>query len=159
MGLQEPDLEIDPATDDNVVDMSQEMCVENLARWPQLLMRTKKKRARLEGMMIKIPATTPTRAIAALTTKLWEEVLNNYDPKKEVRGDYVTRKKIQYAEKMIRNAFVELYRGLELLKTYRSDFPHLLTFLLRCPPDRREKLRLLFYCSLLKIICISYVLH
>ncbi|KAK9137758.1 hypothetical protein Sjap_008352 [Stephania japonica] len=70
------------------------------------------------GMRIDIPATTPTRTITALTSMLWEDLVNN--PKKEGPGDFIYRKKIQCAEKMIRGAFVELYRGLGLLKTYSS---------------------------------------
>ncbi|KAK6914124.1 EXS, C-terminal [Dillenia turbinata] len=56
---------------------------------------------------IDIPATTPTQAITAVTSMSWEDLVNN-------------PKKIRCAEKMIRSAFVELYRGLGLLKTYRS---------------------------------------
>ncbi|MQM13075.1 hypothetical protein Taro_046000 [Colocasia esculenta] len=74
------------------------------------------------SMRIDIPATTPTRTISALTSMIWEDLVNN--PKKEGGGggggDYINRKKIQCAEKMIRGAFVELYRGLGLLKTYSS---------------------------------------
>ncbi|XP_051128083.1 phosphate transporter PHO1 isoform X2 [Andrographis paniculata] len=69
------------------------------------------------AMRIDIPATTPTRTIAAVTSMLWEDLVNN--PKK-APAEYVNRKKIQYAEKMIRGAFVELYRGLGLLKTYST---------------------------------------
>ncbi|XP_027166874.1 phosphate transporter PHO1 [Coffea eugenioides] len=69
-------------------------------------------------MRINIPATTPTRTIAAVTSMLWEDLVNN--PKKESPGDCINRKKIQCAEKMIRGAFVELYRGLGLLKRYSS---------------------------------------
>ena len=68
-------------------------------------------------MRINIPATTPARTIAAVTSMLWEDLVNN--PKKESPGDCINRKKIQCAEKMIRGAFVELYRGLGLLKRYR----------------------------------------
>ncbi|XP_071713702.1 phosphate transporter PHO1-like [Rutidosis leptorrhynchoides] len=68
------------------------------------------------SMRIDIPATTPTRTITAVTSMLWEDIVNN--PKKQ--GDYINRKKLQCAEKMIRGAFVELYRGLGLLKTYSS---------------------------------------
>ncbi|XP_071698006.1 phosphate transporter PHO1-like [Rutidosis leptorrhynchoides] len=64
------------------------------------------------SMRIEIPATT----ITAVTSMLWEDLVNN--PKKQ--GDYINRKKLQYAEKIIRGAFVELYRGLGLLKTYSS---------------------------------------
>lgn len=68
-------------------------------------------------MRIDIPAMTPTRMITAVTSMLWEDLVNN--PRKDGRADFVIRKKIQYAEKMIRGAFVELYKGLGLLKTYR----------------------------------------
>ncbi|XP_076923981.1 phosphate transporter PHO1-like [Bidens hawaiensis] len=68
------------------------------------------------SMRINIPATTPTRTISAVTSMLWEDLVNN--PKKH--GEYINRKKLQCAEKMIRGAFVELYRGLGLLKTYSS---------------------------------------
>ncbi|KAK9072419.1 hypothetical protein SSX86_008853 [Deinandra increscens subsp. villosa] len=68
------------------------------------------------SMRINIPATTPTRTITAVTSMLWEDLVNN--PKKQ--GEYINRKKLQCAEKMIRGAFVELYRGLGLLKTYSS---------------------------------------
>ncbi|MCD7468218.1 Acid phosphatase pho1 [Datura stramonium] len=65
-----------------------------------------------------IPATTPTRTIAAVTSTLWEDLVNN--PKKDGPREYINKKKIQCAEKMIRSALVELYRGLGLLKTYSS---------------------------------------
>ncbi|KAK4794322.1 hypothetical protein SAY86_012316 [Trapa natans] len=67
-------------------------------------------------MRIDFPATTPTRTITAVTSVLWEDLVNN--PKRDGPADFIHRKKIQYAEKMIRGAFVELYRGLGLLKTY-----------------------------------------
>ncbi|KAJ0035634.1 hypothetical protein Pint_25109 [Pistacia integerrima] len=70
------------------------------------------------AMRVDIPAETPTRTISAVTSVLWEDLVNN--PKKEGPGDIITRKKIQCAEKKIRGAFVELYRGLGLLKTYSS---------------------------------------
>ncbi|XP_038721838.1 phosphate transporter PHO1-like isoform X2 [Tripterygium wilfordii] len=70
------------------------------------------------AMRIDIPSTTPTRTITAVTSMLWEDLVNN--PKKQGPGDFINRKKIQCAEKMIRGAFVELYRGLGLLKTYSS---------------------------------------
>jgi len=73
------------------------------------------------AMRIGIPAAAPTRTITAVTSMLWEDLVNN--PKKELgAGDFINRKKIQCAEKMIRGAFVELYRGLGLLKTYRFIF-------------------------------------
>ncbi|OMO95412.1 hypothetical protein COLO4_15920 [Corchorus olitorius] len=81
--------------------------------------KTKKGKPKM-AMRIDIPSTTPTRTISAVTSMLWEDLVNN--PKKEPNGpaDFINRKKIQCAEKMIRSAFVELYRGLGLLKTYST---------------------------------------
>lgn len=79
--------------------------------------KTKKGGKPKVSMRIDIPATTPTRTIAAVTSMLWEDLVNN--PKKDGPREYINKKKIQCAEKMIRSAFVELYRGLGLLKTYR----------------------------------------
>uniref|UniRef100_M1BFS8 Xenotropic and polytropic murine leukemia virus receptor pho1 n=1 Tax=Solanum tuberosum TaxID=4113 RepID=M1BFS8_SOLTU len=80
--------------------------------------KTKKGGKPKVAMRIDIPATTPTRTIAAVTSMLWEDLVNN--PKKDGPREYINKKKIQCAEKMIRGAFVELYRGLGLLKTYSS---------------------------------------
>ncbi|KAL0366890.1 UNVERIFIED_CONTAM: Phosphate transporter [Sesamum radiatum] len=72
-----------------------------------------------KAMRIDIPASTPSRTIAAVTSMLWEELVMN-NSKKEGESMAMNRKKIECAEKMIRGAFVELYRGLSLLKTYSS---------------------------------------
>ncbi|KAL5781664.1 hypothetical protein ACOSP7_006693 [Xanthoceras sorbifolium] len=81
--------------------------------------RSKSKKGKPKmAMRIDIPAETPARTITAVTSMLWEDLVNN--PKKEGPGDFINRKKIQCAEKMIRGAFVELFRGLGLLKTYSS---------------------------------------
>ncbi|KAK8682178.1 hypothetical protein V6N13_054572 [Hibiscus sabdariffa] len=72
------------------------------------------------AMRIDIPATTPTRTISAVTSMLWEDLINNPTKQDPAAGSFISRKKMQCAEKMIRTAFVELYRGLELLKTYSS---------------------------------------
>ncbi|KAF9606907.1 hypothetical protein IFM89_029506 [Coptis chinensis] len=80
-------------------------------------MKTKSRKPRM-CMRIDIPATNPTRTITSVTSMLWEDLVNN--PKKDAPNDFITRKKIQCAEKMIRAAFVELYRGFGLLKTYSS---------------------------------------
>ncbi|KZV33740.1 hypothetical protein F511_33482 [Dorcoceras hygrometricum] len=80
--------------------------------------RAKSKRGKPKmRMRIDIPATTPTRTIAAVTSMLWEDLVNS--PRKE-GGEHINGKKIQCAEKMIRGAFVELYKGLGLLKKFRS---------------------------------------
>lgn len=71
------------------------------------------------GEKIDILAETPTRRIAAaLTSMLWEDLAKS--PKKEgLRDQLSNRKKVQSAEKMIRGAYVELYKLLGLLKAYR----------------------------------------
>ena len=91
---------------------------KNGISFTNLATRTKTKKGKPKmAMRIDIPTTTPTRTISAVTSMLWEDLVNN--PKKDGHGEYINRKKIQCAEKMIRGAFVELYRGLGLLKTYR----------------------------------------
>ncbi|KAE8726340.1 Phosphate transporter PHO1 [Hibiscus syriacus] len=51
---------------------------------------------------------------------LLEDLINNPMKQDPAAGNFINSKKIQCAEKMIRTAFVELYRGLELLKTCSS---------------------------------------
>uniref|UniRef100_A0A9I9CNX3 Phosphate transporter PHO1 n=1 Tax=Cucumis melo TaxID=3656 RepID=A0A9I9CNX3_CUCME len=80
--------------------------------------KTKKGNKPKMALRVDIPATTPSRTISAVMGMLWEDLINN--PKKDVSGDSISRKKIQWAEKMIRGAFVELYKGLGLLKTFSS---------------------------------------
>ncbi|KAK2455881.1 phosphate transporter PHO1 [Trifolium repens] len=75
--------------------------------------KTKKGKPKM-AMRIDVPGTNATRAITAITSMLWEDLVNN------PTGDFIHKKKIQCAEKMIRSAFVELYRALGLLKTYSS---------------------------------------
>ena len=65
---------------------------------------------------IDIPATNPGRT----ALKVWEELVNvlrkdGADP----AAAFVHRKKVQHAEKNIRDAFMALHRGLELLKKFR----------------------------------------
>lgn len=81
--------------------------------------KTKKGKPKM-AMRIDIPATTPGKAITAVTSMLWEDIVNS--PVKEGYGEFINKRKIQYAEKMVRSAFVELYKGLGLLKTYRLLF-------------------------------------
>lgn len=78
-------------------------------------------------MRVDIPATTPSRTVSAITQMLWEDLVQNQPAKKDeaaLQGGSgstrINKKKLQHAEKMIRGAFVELYKGLGLLKTYSS---------------------------------------
>ncbi|KAH9321143.1 hypothetical protein KI387_015782 [Taxus chinensis] len=113
-------------------EKEKEICMRNLKKSKS----NKYGRSRsfnLQGrnMRMDIPITTPSRTISAITHLLWEDLVNQ--PKKSsfaasataeetvAEGNNVmSKKKIHYAEKMIRGAFVELYRGLGFLKTYRS---------------------------------------
>ncbi|KAE8670563.1 Phosphate transporter PHO1 [Hibiscus syriacus] len=81
-------------------------------------MMTKKGKPKM-AMRIDIPATTPARTISAVTSMIWEDLVNH--PKKEGHGDFINKKKIQCAEKIIRNAFVELYRGMACSKLIVSN--------------------------------------
>ncbi|CAA6665489.1 unnamed protein product [Spirodela intermedia] len=75
-----------------------------------------------KSLRMNIPLTTPSRTISALTSLLWEDLVGQ--PKKlgsEGNGRLsVNRTKLHRAEKMIRGAFVELYKGLGYLSTYRN---------------------------------------
>ncbi|XP_008813337.2 phosphate transporter PHO1-2-like [Phoenix dactylifera] len=79
-----------------------------------------KSKARAAAMRIDIPATTPGRTISAVTSIIWEDLVNSARMDGSGGGEQINQKKIQRAEKMIRGAFVELYRGLGLLRTYSS---------------------------------------
>lgn len=81
--------------------------------------KTKKGNHKKMALRIDIPASTPRRTISAFASMLcWEDLFNN--PQNAAAPQHlINKKKIQYAEKMIRGGFVELYRGLQLLKTYR----------------------------------------
>ncbi|CAL9082351.1 unnamed protein product [Musa acuminata var. zebrina] len=68
------------------------------------------------SLRIDIPPTTPARAISMV----WEDLVNSSRKEGSVGGDHVNRKKLLRAEKMIREAYVQLYRGHDLLTTYSS---------------------------------------
>ncbi|KAK7354924.1 hypothetical protein VNO80_14166 [Phaseolus coccineus] len=77
-------------------------------------LKTKKGKPQM-AIRIDIPATTPTAA----TSMVWEDLVNS-PMIAGCGGEIINKRKIQCAEKMIRSAFVELYKALGLLKTYSS---------------------------------------
>ncbi|KAK7393706.1 hypothetical protein VNO78_22270 [Psophocarpus tetragonolobus] len=79
-----------------------------------MMVKTKKGKPHM-AIRIDIPNTTPTAA----TSMLWEDLVNS-PMKPGYGGELINKRKIQCAEKMIRSAFVELYKALGLLKTYSS---------------------------------------
>ncbi|XP_010265338.1 PREDICTED: phosphate transporter PHO1 homolog 1-like [Nelumbo nucifera] len=73
-----------------------------------------------KNVRINIPLTTPTRTLSAITYLVWDDLINQ--SKKgcpEANKLHINKKKLHHAEKMIRGAFTELYKGLGYLKTYR----------------------------------------
>ncbi|KAL0004141.1 hypothetical protein SO802_011702 [Lithocarpus litseifolius] len=78
--------------------------------------RTKTKNGKPKmAMKIDSPANTPR----SVTSILYEDIMNNL--KKGSSGEFgINPKKVQCFEKKIRGAFMELYKGLGLLKTYSS---------------------------------------
>ncbi|KAK8468280.1 hypothetical protein PHAVU_007G275300 [Phaseolus vulgaris] len=79
-------------------------------------LKTKKGKPQM-AIRIDIPATTPTAA----TSMVWEDLVNStMKGGGGCGGEIINKRKLQCAEKMIRSAFVELYKALGLLKTYSS---------------------------------------
>ena len=74
-----------------------------------------------KNLRIKIPLTTPSRTISAVSYLIWDDLVNQ-SSKKIPEGSnrlHINKTKLHHAEKMIRGALIELYKGLGYLKTYR----------------------------------------
>ena len=76
-----------------------------------------------KNLRIHIPLTNPTRTFSAISYLLWDDLVNQSSKKCGVDGNklHINKKKLHHAEKMIRGAFIELYKGLGYLKTYRYN--------------------------------------
>ncbi|KAG8366533.1 hypothetical protein BUALT_Bualt17G0089800 [Buddleja alternifolia] len=75
-----------------------------------------------KNLRIHIPLTNPTRTFSAISYLLWDDLVNQSSKKCGPEGNklHINKKKLRHAEKMIRGAFIELYKGLGYLKTYRN---------------------------------------
>lgn len=75
-----------------------------------------------KNLKINIPLTTPTRSFSAITYLVREDSINQSSKKCNSDGGKlnINKTKLRRAEKMIRGAFVELYKGLGYLETYRN---------------------------------------
>ncbi|CAN4124721.1 unnamed protein product [Withania somnifera] len=76
-----------------------------------------------KSLKIHIPLTNPTRTFSAITYLLKDDIINQSSKKCGLDGRkklHINRTKLKHAEKMIRGAFIELYKGLGYLKTYRN---------------------------------------
>ena len=71
---------------------------------------------------LNVPRATPTLALASVAQKIVDDVSNHMktnDATSRSNPTRLDRKRLQYAEKMLRDACMELYRGLNLLKSFR----------------------------------------
>ncbi|XP_009614438.1 phosphate transporter PHO1 homolog 1 isoform X1 [Nicotiana tomentosiformis] len=75
-----------------------------------------------KSLKIHIPLTNPTRTFSAISYLLRDDMINQSSKKCGTDGRklHINRTKLKHAEKMIRGAFIELYKGLGYLKTYRN---------------------------------------
>ncbi|KAK8964708.1 Phosphate transporter PHO1-3 [Platanthera guangdongensis] len=74
-----------------------------------------------KNLKINIPLTTPTRTISALTYLLWGDMVSQSKMfGAENRKLHINKTKLRHAEKMIRGSYVELFKGLGYLRTYRN---------------------------------------
>ncbi|TKW21318.1 hypothetical protein SEVIR_4G166900v4 [Setaria viridis] len=77
------------------------------------------------NVRINIPVTTPSRTVTAIRELLFEDMLSQ-SKKTGAHGSdaneklSINKRKLRQAEKMIRGALIELYKGLGYLRTYRS---------------------------------------
>lgn len=80
-------------------------------------------------MRMRVPNSTPSTTISMLSHTLWEDVVRQVnrgssspDQKERPSAEHfvTTKKKVQLAEKMLRAAFIEYYRGLAMMKSYSS---------------------------------------
>ncbi|CAA2967145.1 phosphate transporter PHO1 homolog 1 isoform X2 [Olea europaea subsp. europaea] len=74
-----------------------------------------------KNLRIHIPMTNPTRTFSSITYLLWDDLVNQSSKKcgSDENKLHINKTKLHHAEKMIRGAFIELYKGLGYLKTYR----------------------------------------
>ncbi|CAF2062080.1 unnamed protein product [Brassica oleracea] len=76
------------------------------------------------NLKIKIPLTNPSRKFSAISYFIKEDLINQSSSKKRgpdgVNKLRISKKTLNHAEKMIKGALTELYKGLNYLKAYRN---------------------------------------
>ncbi|ONK81338.1 uncharacterized protein A4U43_C01F27960 [Asparagus officinalis] len=81
---------------------------------------SKKFNSERKNLKINIPLTTPLRTFSALTYLMRGDSLNQSKKFGQEGGKlHVNKTKLHHAEKMIRGAYIELFKGLGYLRTYR----------------------------------------
>ncbi|KAL9259290.1 Phosphate transporter PHO1 homolog 1-like protein [Drosera capensis] len=76
-----------------------------------------------KNLRINIPLTTPSRTLSAISYLVWDDFVSQSSKKCSPRGSkrvHINKTKLHQAEKMIKGALIELYKGLGYLKTYRN---------------------------------------
>ncbi|KAJ3694343.1 hypothetical protein LUZ60_009823 [Juncus effusus] len=76
-----------------------------------------------KSLKINIPLTNPSRTFSALTDLVWADLANQSKKcgnETNINKLSVNKTKLHHAEKMIRGAFIELYKGLGYLRTYQN---------------------------------------
>ncbi|XP_056161400.1 phosphate transporter PHO1 homolog 1-like [Syzygium oleosum] len=76
-----------------------------------------------KNLKVNIPLTTPSRAFLAISDLVREDLISPASKKCNSEGNnkmQINRTKLQHAEKMIKKALIELYKGLGYLNTYRN---------------------------------------
>ncbi|GMH31215.1 hypothetical protein Nepgr_033058 [Nepenthes gracilis] len=76
-----------------------------------------------KNLGVNIPMKTPIRGFSAISFTIWEDLVHQSSKKCSLRGNdkfNVNKTTLHQAEKMINGAFIELYKGLGYLKTYRN---------------------------------------
>ena len=71
---------------------------------------------------LNVPRATPTLALASVAQKIVDDIsihMKTNDASSKSNPTRLDKKRLQYAEKMLRDACMELYRGLNLLKSFR----------------------------------------
>ncbi|XWS33990.1 hypothetical protein CRYUN_Cryun21dG0000900 [Craigia yunnanensis] len=74
-----------------------------------------------KNLRMNIPLTTPSRTFSAISYLVWDDLVNQSSKKcgPERSKLHINKSKLHHAEKMIKGALIELYKGLGYLKTYR----------------------------------------
>lgn len=72
-----------------------------------------------KNLRINIPLTNPSQTLSAISSLVFEDLINQSSKKVEGNRVHINKSRLHHAEKMIRGAFVELYKGLRYLETYR----------------------------------------
>lgn len=72
-----------------------------------------------KNVKIKIPLTNPSRTFSAISYLINQSSSKKYGPDGGNKLQ-ISKKKLSHAEKMIKGALTELFKGLNYLKTYRN---------------------------------------